>query len=293
MSNAIAKPEQAGAIKPADPVHAALVKQMKAIDAALPKGYDVRRFCSTVMLTVLKNPMLRRCFQDSPTEFLNAVREAASLGVSFNESMGQAWLVPFNMRQSDGRDKWTAQLIIGYKGLLDLIYRTGRVSHVEAHVVRQGDKFDYCLGLEPKLEHKPAMVNRGDVVAAYAVIRFKDGHKTFTVMNREELEQHRARSKARHGPWVTDPEAMMLKTVLRQAVKYLEMTPEVRKAVYYADMEETEQPHTLDVEYETVLDRDSAQEQLDQMTEMLKEDSNGSDKRNRSKNQASTQPTAT
>ena len=46
---------------------------------------------------------------------------------------------------------------MGYKGLLDLAYRSGEVSVIQAHVVCEGDEFEHTLGLEPTLVHKPAL----------------------------------------------------------------------------------------------------------------------------------------
>ncbi|NKV63714.1 hypothetical protein GS924_06775 [Rhodococcus hoagii] len=84
----------------------------------------------------------------------------------------------------------------GYRGLVKLAWQSGQLESIAAHVVYEGDEFDYSYGLSPTLVHKPALRDRGDVLAAYAVATFKHGGNAFEIMSREDIEAIRKRSKA-------------------------------------------------------------------------------------------------
>jgi recombinational DNA repair protein RecT len=73
------------------------------------------------------------------------------------------------------------------------------------------------------------------------------------VMTRREVEKHRDRSATRgSGPWVTDYEAMALKTVLRKLCKFLPASVELKRAVELDERAEAGLPQDLpsiDAEY--------------------------------------------
>ena len=92
--------------------------------------------------------------------------QAAQLGVEPNTPIGQAYLIPYGNQ---------VQFQLGYKGLIDLAYRSGEVQSIQAHEVHENDTFEYELGLNPKLKHVPAMKDRGPVILYYAVIKLKNG----------------------------------------------------------------------------------------------------------------------
>lgn len=112
--------------------------------------------------------------------------------------------------------------ILGYKGLIDLAYRSGEVSIIQAHTVRENDDFTYELGLDPKLYHVPARSDRGKAVAYYAMFKTRDGGYGFQVMTIDEINAHaRAYSKSfGSGPWQTNFDEMAKKTVLKKVLKY-------------------------------------------------------------------------
>ncbi len=138
--------------------------------------------------------------------------------------LGHAYLVPYGE---------TATLIVGYKGLIDLARRSGQLSTIFARIVYQRDQFEYAYGLTERLEHIPANVDdSGDIQAAYAVARLKDGGTQFEVMSKREIDAIRDRSKAsKNGPWVTDYAEMAKKTVLRRLCKMLPASVELARAV--------------------------------------------------------------
>ena len=193
------------------------IKAMEGeIKKALPSVITPERFTRMVLSAISMNPKLAEC---TPSSFLGAMMTAAQLGVEPNTPLGQAYLIPYNNSRKGCME---AQFQIGYKGLIDLAYRSGEVSIIQAHTVCENDEFEYELGLDPKLRHIPAASNRGQPTHYYAVFRTKDGGCGFSVMSREEVEQHaRKYSKSySDSPWASSFDEMAKKTVLKKALKY-------------------------------------------------------------------------
>lgn len=187
---------------------------MPEIKKALPSVMTPERFARITLSALSSNQTLQQC---SPQSFLGAMMTAAQLGLEPNTPLGQAYLIPYR-----NHGKMEAQFQLGYKGLIDLAYRSGEVSTIQAHTVYENDEFTYELGLEPKLHHVPAKKDRGDPVYFYAVFRTKDGGYGFEVMSVDDVRAHaRKYSKAyNNGPWQTNFEEMAKKTVLKRALKY-------------------------------------------------------------------------
>ena len=203
-----------------------LLKRMQPeIQKALPKHMDADRIARIALTEMRKNPKL---LQASQASLLGAIMTAAQLGLEPGV-LGHAYLIPYYNSKTRS---YEVQFQIGYKGLLDLVRRSGEIQNIDVHEVCENDEFEYEYGLEPKLRHKPALKNRGEVYAFYAVAHFKDGGYSFLVMSKEDVEQFRRRSKSpNNGPWVTDYIAMAKKTVIKQLVKYLPMSIEIQKAI--------------------------------------------------------------
>ena len=95
---------------------------------------------------------------------------------------------------------------------------------IAAHVVHANDTFDYALGFEPWVEHKPPTLDkpRGNPIGAYAVATDKRGVKYLEVMSHGEIEQVRKVSRAKGaGPWSQWWGEMARKTVARRLFKSL------------------------------------------------------------------------
>lgn len=198
-----------------------IVAMKPGIQAALPSVMTPERFTRIALSAVSGNAKLASC---DPQSFIAAMMTAAQLGLEPNTPLGQAYLIPY------GRQ---CQFQVGYKGLIDLAYRSGQVSIVQAHTVRENDKFEYELGLEPKLRHVPAAGDRGDPVSYYAMFRTKDGGYGFAVMSMSEVLAHAKKySKSyNNGPWQTNFDEMAKKTVLKRALKYAPLKSDFVRAL--------------------------------------------------------------
>lgn len=207
--------------KPPSTIQEYIVSMKKGIAAALPSVMTPERFTRIALSAVSSNPKLQEC---TPQSFLAAMMTAAQLGLEPNTPLGQAYLIPY---------KGKCQFQLGYKGMIDLAYRSGNVSIVQAHTVYANDKFEYELGLEPKLRHVPATGDRGDATHYYAMFRTKDGGFGFAVMDRDEVLRH-ARKYSQsfgNGPWQTNFDEMAKKTVLKRALKYAPLKSDFVRAL--------------------------------------------------------------
>lgn len=203
------------------------IKQMEnEIKKALPSVLTPERFTRIVLSALSSNPKLA---ETTPQSFLGAMMTAAQLGMEPNTPLGQAYLLPY----WNGRNNcYECQFQLGYKGLLDLAYRSGDISVVQSQVVYENDEFSYSYGLEPELKHIPAKADRGDPTHVYAVFRTKSDGFGYEVASIEDIRTHAQRySKSfGNGPWQTNFEEMAKKTVLKRVLKYAPLKSEfVRK----------------------------------------------------------------
>lgn len=197
------------------------------IAKALPSVITPERFTRITLSALSTNPQLQ---QTTPQSFLGAMMTAAQLGVEPNTPLGQAYLLPYK-----NKGVLETQIQIGYKGLMDLAYRSGEISVIQAHTVYENDEFHYEFGLEPKLEHKPAIKDRGDAVAYYAMFKTKDGGYGFEVMSVQDVKLHAKKySKSydsAYSPWTTNFDEMAKKTVLKRVLKYAPLKSDFARQV--------------------------------------------------------------
>ena len=146
------------------------IRQMQGeIRKALPAVMTPERFTRIVLSAISGNPKLA---QTTPQSFLAAMMTAAQLGLEPNTPLGQAYLIPYWNKKANVSE---CQFQLGYKGMIDLAYRSGDVSMIQARVVYERDQFAYSFGLQPVLRHIPARTDRGEPVYVYAMFHTKDG----------------------------------------------------------------------------------------------------------------------
>lgn len=217
-------------------LHKTLHDYRAEIVAALPRHVSPDRMLRIAFTSARKNPDLLDC---SPESFLGAVIQSAQLGLEPDTPLGHAYLLPFYNSKTGTKE---VNFMPGYRGMMDLIYRVSDHPILAPAAVYEGDEFYYEKGLNPVLKHIPMPRKTGaKLTHGYCVASFADGRKEFIVMNREEIEACRARSKSKgFSPWQTDYEAMVFKTVIRRFCKYLPMSAEVQRAVGLDDLAEAQ-----------------------------------------------------
>lgn len=228
------------------------IKSMEGeIKKALPSVITPERFTRMVLSAISVNPKLASC---TPSSFLGAMMSAAQLGLEPNTPLGQAYLIPYKNRGID-----EVQFQIGYKGLIDLAYRSGEVELVQAHIVYANDNFECEFGLEPKLVHKPADSDRGEPVKVYAMFKTKSGGYGFEVMSMDDVDRHAEKYsqayKSGFSPWKTNFEEMAKKTVLKRTLKYAPLKSDFVRAVVQDESIKTEISEDMyEVSNETVFE---------------------------------------
>lgn len=237
-------------MKPKDQIAYLLEKRKGEIAKMLPKHLSADRLLKVAQIAATTTPTLLKC--DVPS-LVAAIGQCAQMGLEPNTVLGHAYLVPFNTKRkdADGNERWvnSVQVIVGYKGLIDLARRSGQIVSIAAHEVCENDDFECVYGLNERLEHRPAMNDRGEVVAFYAVAHLKDGGHAFEVMSVEQIEEIRDASqgyqqakkykKEASSPWGAHFVEMGRKTVIRRLAKYLPLSIEFQTAAALDDMAST------------------------------------------------------
>jgi len=184
---------------------------------ALPKHLNADRFARVAITALTRTPKLQEC---TPESFMKCLLDLSALGI---EPDGRrAHLIPY------GKE---CTLILDYKGIAELVMRSGTVSSIHADKVCEHDQFVSNRGKIEKhvVDYKAP---RGNSYAYYVLITFKDGTEKSEVMTRDECEAIRKRSRASSsGPWVTDFDEMAKKTVFRRASKWLPLSPEIQDVI--------------------------------------------------------------
>lgn len=209
-----------------------LHQEWHKISAVIPKQVSQERMFQLAVSAYNQTPELAKC---TPVSVLSCILKCAALGVepSAVDNLGRAYILPYNNRKTGHTE---AQMILGYKGMIDLARRSGEIQDISARAVYEGDFFEYEFGLNEQLKHIPAQDNErtpNKLTHVYMVCHFKDGGHYIDVMTRSQVNAIRSRSKAgssAYSPWSTDYEAMACKTVIRRAFKFLPVSVEAQKA---------------------------------------------------------------
>ena len=194
--------------------------------AALPKHLSSERFTRIAITCVRQNPKLAEC---SVPSLLGSLMTVAQLGLEPGV-LGQCYLIPFKNTKLGTTE---CQLQLGYKGMIELLRRTGQLSDIYAYPVYSNDEFTIEYGLERKLTHKPAFNNpqgRGLIVGFYSVAILKDGTRAFEYMTSEEVKAHEEKyrkGKFKNDIWVKNYEEMAMKTVTKKMLKWLPISVEM------------------------------------------------------------------
>lgn len=228
-------------MKPKDQIAYLLNQKKGEIAKMLPAHLNAERLMKVAQIAATTTPALAKC--DVPS-LIGAIGQCAQMGLEPNTVLGHAYLVPFNTKRkdADGNEKWvnSVQVIIGYKGLIDLARRSGQIVSIAAHEVCENDQFNLVYGLDEKLEHKPALGNRGEIIGFYAVAKLVGGGYAFEWMSSHQVLQIRDASQgyqqavkwkkeAAH-PWTVHFPEMGRKTVIRRLAKYLPLSIEFQTA---------------------------------------------------------------
>lgn len=233
------------------------------IKAVLPQHMTADRMLKIALRCLRVTPKLMQCTVSS---LFGAVVTCAQLGLEPNTPQGHIYLIPFENRKKNITE---VQVIIGYKGLIDLARRSGEIVSISSHPVFNNDPFEIMFGTDEKIVHRPHLDgDRGDIVGFYAVAKLTDGGTQLEFMSASEVNAIRdgaqgyrtavrfqKQGEKLNTPWATNYEEMGRKTVIRRLCKYLPMSIELAHASALDERGERGQAQGLD----NVIDLDAAQ----------------------------------
>ncbi|MFY3553345.1 recombinase RecT [Achromobacter insolitus] len=230
--------------------------QKATLAAVLPRHVSPDRMLKIALGALRTTPKLMGCTVES---LMGAVVQVSQLGLEPNTPLGHAYLIPFENRQKQATE---VQIVLGYKGLIDLARRSGQIVSIGAHEVCANDHFEYAYGLDERLEHRPALGDRGEIIAFYAVAKLVGGGHAFEVMSNQQVldirdasqgwKQAKRYGKTENSPWGGHYAEMGRKTVLRRLFKYLPVSIELANAAALDDLNARGESQALD----NVLDGD-------------------------------------
>lgn len=205
-----------------------LEKNKSTFISCLEGSIDINRFMSMSYNLLRVNPELAECSADS---LIDAFTKAAELGLEpgFN---GLCDIIP---RWNKNTKRKEAVFQIRYTGLIELFYRHPLAVKIEAHAVFVNDYFEYELGLEQKLVHRPKLGERGKAIGYYAIAKIKDADPQIYVMGYEEVKEHQKLWGAGGSSWTTAFDEMAKKTVLKKVMKYLPKTGKLNEKLERID----------------------------------------------------------
>ncbi len=210
-------------ITPMEAMRGTLVKMQPEFAAALPPQIPVEKFIRTTLTAVQMNPELLGADRRS---LLGACMKAAQDGLLLDGR--EAAPVIFNTKEGK---KVQYMPMVG--GILKKIRNSGELSSISAQVVYDKDQFEYELGDNESITHKPFLgSDRGKQIAVYAVAKTKDGAIYREVMSVSDVEKVRAASRAgKFGPWVDWWDEMAKKTVIRRMAKRLPSSADLDQVI--------------------------------------------------------------
>lgn len=264
--------KQQGALTPkakTDAFMQEVVTRRTTFARLLPKGMDPDWFAAEVRVAVARAPRLLDCDKVS---VIDALTTCAQLGLSPSGRLGSAYLIPYGQK---------CQLVVGYRGLVDLAYRSGEVIAVGAQVVHEGDVFEPHEGFDLTIRHVRTEDEPGALRAVYAWAHTRGGGTIKCLMLRREVEpiKRAALAKKRQGasptPWETNEEEMWKKTCLRRMFKVSPLSPQkaqgLSKALEMEDAEFEDIPADIEVEAPATAGTAGLKKQLQARTPRVEE----------------------
>lgn len=159
----------------------------KLINNTLGDPERSKRFVASITSAVAVNSALQECEAGS---ILASALLGESLNLSPSPQLGQFYLVPFNDRKA-GVTK--AIFILGYKGYLQLVMRSGQVKKINAVEIKQGEliKFDPLNEeIECKLIEDWNEREATETIGYYAFFELTNGFRKAIYWSKEQMMSH-------------------------------------------------------------------------------------------------------
>lgn len=212
-------------ITPLAAVQSTLDTMADKFKKALPPHIDVDKFISAGKLALHDNPKLIDLDRNSLYKtFLKAAQDGLLLdGV-------EAAAVPYQSQ---------VNYLPMVGGVIKVMHNSKLIKTICAEVVYENDLFDYELGSNPHITHKPLITgDRGKPVCVYAIAVTTNQGEFYEIMNMDEIEKCRQVSRGSsnpNSPWVKWPDQMRKKTVIHRIAKRLPKNDAINSVVRIED----------------------------------------------------------
>lgn len=224
-------------------------KVHSAFQAVAGKVLDPNRLVRLCIFAVNKTPKLTLC---DPKSVLGAMITSATLGLEPNTIQGHAYLIPYKRRAYiDGKwdDVHECQFQIGYRGFVDLAYRSPRIDSIHAEAIHENDMFEHMQGSDSFLRYKKSLKDRGALIGAYChtkiervtgatteiatvlpldeIYKIRSRSETFRALTaavenaQSQKDIEKAKQKLADTPWVMFEDDMSAKSALKKGAKMM------------------------------------------------------------------------
>ena len=205
-----------------------LTQYQPELEKLLPPYIKSERFVRVALNAINKLPRLLECTKSS---FILAHLECAALHLEPNV-LGMSFILPYKNNSTGNYD---AQLIVGYKGHVQLVRRSGEIDGWAIDCVKKGDLYEYT-NFPPNLNHK-ALENedeRGDIIAAYSAVRLFGGdwQSNVSVLSIDQIDKRMKKSasyKSEYSPWKLWKEDMCKKSAVLASIKLLPISIDMQQ----------------------------------------------------------------
>ena len=221
---------------------AKMIASRAAILASIsPQWLAVDRYLPMAMAEA-NRPELADCYGPS---LVKCAFNCAVIGLMPGDAMGHAWFVPFKNKKAQGRKE--TQLIIGYKGYLDLAYRSGFLVSSHPEVIVDSEEFELWNdengqhvrhNLTPRYKGDSPQPDKSNIIGAYCVYQTKGGGKGLAGVTRTEINK----IDTGRNVWLADFPAMCRKTAVLRARKDWRVTLDFERAAMLDECERAGEP---------------------------------------------------
>lgn len=200
---------------------------------------NTENFIDAAFAEVKRNPDLVKCLNDNPETLYNAMLFAAEIGLFISDTIGDLYLLTDKILK-EGKEQIIIKPHIGYKGFITLLYRGGIVKNLWAYCVYDSDKFEYQLGLEPKVNHIPnssGFSSSSNITHAYSVCKLANGETQFVVLDRQQIMAITNLNKSNNKMYFNDKKDpnhwMIKKLAIKQLAKLIPKDYYTKKALEF------------------------------------------------------------
>lgn len=204
-----------------------LANQLQPAKAILPAHISFERFTNAAAVALANNADLYNADRQS---VINALSSCAKDGLIPDGR--EAALVVFKANAGT-RDKpnWIkkAQYMPMIDGVIKRARQSGEIAIIATRTLYKNDKFRVWMDEEGEhIFYEPDLLNRGELIGAFAYAKMRSGELQFEVMNLDDIEKVRAASKnSDSGPWVNWYESMARKSVAHRLCRRLPNNAEI------------------------------------------------------------------